>query len=324
MRTFLSAARSLAVPPAIWLAAAIAISAPFPSSAQAQNQALPVPAPQPPPTPQPPQTPQLPETKPDADAAQSVPEVPTTNAPAQSRFAPPRYRLGVVTVPVSLSMGPRFQPPDRPSGDMGQRIVQVQPGSAAQRSGLEVGDIIITANGRKAQTVDDLSQAIAASGGVLELTIRNVRNGQNQRVRVPLDPIGPGPGPGPFPPSRGAPIIAVGVLQTGIVAPGAETTGYAIRTPSGVRFELDLSGRPDFTRLARRLDGRPVLVSGLLESRTGVETGRRTVIVVDSLAADSLRPRPYEPTPIPGFPRAFDAPPNATSPVPGSSDPDPR
>jgi hypothetical protein len=74
-----------------------------------------------------------------------------------------------------------------------------------------------------------------------------------------------------------------GTLQTGIAAIGGETTGVLIKTKDGT-LELDLKDK-DLRADAEKLNGKPVLVSGTLAVRKGVEVGQRLIVTVTSLKA---------------------------------------
>jgi hypothetical protein len=93
------------------------------------------------------------------------------------RAPSPRWALGVYTQPVRLG--------DR----LGLQITQVAPGGAAQRVGLEAGDIIVEANGEMTRSQQDLLRAIAQSGVSLKVTIRDVRTGAMSTVEVALQPL---------------------------------------------------------------------------------------------------------------------------------------
>jgi serine protease Do len=57
----------------------------------------------------------------------------------------------------------------RPVAD-GILVLEVEPGSPADRSSLMIGDLLVSANGRKFRSLDDLGEAIqSAAGGVLRL-----------------------------------------------------------------------------------------------------------------------------------------------------------
>lgn len=71
------------------------------------------------------------------------------------------------------------------NGNMfGQQVTQVIFGSAAQRAGLEAGDIIVTANGTPVQSQETLRQVIQNSGSRMLLKVINVRNGQLVDIQV--------------------------------------------------------------------------------------------------------------------------------------------
>jgi hypothetical protein len=89
----------------------------------------------------------------------------------------PYWALGVYTQPVLVG--------DR----AGLQITQVVAGGAAQRAGLEAGDIILEAGGEAARTQDDLLRAISRSGGTLKAMIRDVRTGRLSTVEVALNPL---------------------------------------------------------------------------------------------------------------------------------------
>jgi hypothetical protein len=77
-------------------------------------------------------------------------------------------------------------------------------------------------------------------------------------------------------------VVVRGTVKMGVMAIGAEATGVTI-TSNGVTWELELSPRQ--LDAARKLDGRKALVKGALEFREGVETGRRAIVKVRSIAS---------------------------------------
>ena len=79
-------------------------------------------------------------------------------------------------------------------------------------------------------------------------------------------------------------VEARGVLKTGIVAIGGETTGTNLTTPSGV-LELDIAKKRDLQAIAEKLDGKEVVVTGHLTIRKGVEVRQRLIVTVTSLKA---------------------------------------
>jgi hypothetical protein len=73
-----------------------------------------------------------------------------------------------------------------------------------------------------------------------------------------------------------------GKLRTGIVAIGGETTGTIIETKDGT-YELELGKDKELRAKAKRLDGKPVVVTGILGVRKGIEVKERKIITVTSL-----------------------------------------
>jgi hypothetical protein len=77
-------------------------------------------------------------------------------------------------------------------------------------------------------------------------------------------------------------VTVTGILHTGVVAIGAETTGVTI-TAKGVTWELDLAKSGDAKKSADKLDGKLVTVKGELERRPGVEIKERWIVTVSEL-----------------------------------------
>ena len=73
---------------------------------------------------------------------------------------------------------------------LGQRtalkIVRVEPGSPAEKAGIEPGDVIVAANGSPITGIEQLGPALRKSGPNLELTIRDTRTGKDVPVAVSL------------------------------------------------------------------------------------------------------------------------------------------
>ena len=70
----------------------------------------------------------------------------------------------------------------------------VEPGSAAERFGLESGDVIRSINGRSILSHSNYVQAMFDSGGFVELWVRNVRDGGMVRLSGSLN-VPPQQGP---------------------------------------------------------------------------------------------------------------------------------
>lgn len=123
---------------------------------------------------------------------------------------PITYTLGVNVIVVTLPGGPVYAGYVAPAPVYGLQITGLTAGMPAQQAGLEVGDVILSINGRNTTNVGDLRAALAASNGHANIVVRNVRNGQNTVVPVWLGPALP-PGtaaapasPAPAPPQPGA------------------------------------------------------------------------------------------------------------------------
>jgi membrane-associated protease RseP (regulator of RpoE activity) len=85
--------------------------------------------------------------------------------------------LGVVGIPVQTTIGPGLQ------------ITQTVPGTVAARLGLEPGDILLSIDGRPVPSMSALRNAIASTGDVFTLKLRNVRTGGVLEQLVSWGPI---------------------------------------------------------------------------------------------------------------------------------------
>ncbi|HUK06948.1 MAG TPA: RIP metalloprotease RseP [Stellaceae bacterium] len=73
-----------------------------------------------------------------------------------------------------MTAGQPFTPPD---------IGQVQPGSAAERAGLQPGDVITSVDGKPVERFEDIQQVVSANQGTpIDLTVR--REGKELTVKV--------------------------------------------------------------------------------------------------------------------------------------------
>ena len=80
-----------------------------------------------------------------------------------------------------------------------------------------------------------------------------------------------------------------GIVQTGLVAIGGETTGTAI-SADGKTYELDFRKRPKLHAMAETLNTRLAVVQGTLQRRMGVERGERWIIMVTGLKPAAVQP----------------------------------
>jgi len=85
-------------------------------------------------------------------------------------------------------------------------------------------------------------------------------------------------------------LVLTGTLQTGIMAPGAETTGVTL-TVSNSSYELDLPTN-ELKKLAQTLSGKQATVKGTLTLKQGVEVKQRRIITVTSLEAANVASQP--------------------------------
>lgn len=74
----------------------------------------------------------------------------------------------------------------------GVRVDSVGYGSAARQIGLEPGDVIVGLNGMPVRCMHDYRRALARSGGVVELEVRDVRSG-NVVTTLPYNLFQPSP-----------------------------------------------------------------------------------------------------------------------------------
>ena len=90
--------------------------------------------------------------------------------PSQGRY------LGIDEQPVADASG------------RGMQVMRVYPGSAAEKAGLQVGDVILSANGYLTQDYGNLAWIIATvpSNGTLQMNVRTARDGATHVVSAQL------------------------------------------------------------------------------------------------------------------------------------------
>jgi hypothetical protein len=79
-------------------------------------------------------------------------------------------------------------------------------------------------------------------------------------------------------------VEARGKLQTGIMAPGGETTGVILQTET-MTVELDFAKNKELRMAADKLNNQVVLVHGTLTMRKGVAVKQRLIVHVTELKA---------------------------------------
>jgi len=139
-------------------------------------------------------------------------------APASVETLPPGPRLGIRTMPVSEDVQQQNNLPDA----NGALIVNVTPGSAAEKAGLAVGNVILAVDGKPIETPQQLAQAIrGAQTGEVELTY--VAGGDATRKKIALD-TGPA---ATAPPATAPPATAPPASEP----PKLELRGRPVATP---------------------------------------------------------------------------------------------
>jgi hypothetical protein len=71
-----------------------------------------------------------------------------------------------------------------------------------------------------------------------------------------------------------------GTLRGGVIAVGAETTGWQLERADGSRVDVDVSKAID---AAGRLDGKPVVIHGGMTKANWVERGERPLLIADRI-----------------------------------------
>jgi hypothetical protein len=79
-----------------------------------------------------------------------------------------------------------------------------------------------------------------------------------------------------------------GKLQTGIMAPGGETTGVIVQTET-MTLELDFGKNKDLKATADKLKNQVVIASGTLTMRKGVAVKMRLIVNVTDLKAAAAK-----------------------------------
>ena len=64
-------------------------------------------------------------------------------------------------------------------------------GTAAQEAGLQVGDRIVTVNGRQICTAEDVKDALNCSDGAVEITVMRSKKTENVRMNPSITTDGP-------------------------------------------------------------------------------------------------------------------------------------
>ncbi len=92
-------------------------------------------------------------------------------------------RPGTADVPLGSTIGVVVERV-RLGSQSGLKVVRVVPNSPAATAGIEVGDVLVGANGQSLDSEDQLEAAFRNSRGSLQLTVRDVRSGREASVTV--------------------------------------------------------------------------------------------------------------------------------------------
>jgi serine protease Do len=97
-------------------------------------------------------------------------------------WPPPRPRLGVFLLEIDGQLAEYFGVP----GDRGLLVSSVSDGSAAEKAGLEAGDVILEFDGRKIETSRDLRKLVRDAEGGRSVTVKILRDEELRDVEVAL------------------------------------------------------------------------------------------------------------------------------------------
>jgi S1-C subfamily serine protease len=121
---------------------------------------------------------------------------PSTASTTPAGQAAPRRSLGLSAETVRLGLRTAL------------KVSSVEPGSPAQKAGIEPDDILVAANGASLTSPDQLGAALRKSGSTLTLTVRDSRTGKDVPVEVVIGgPTAPASFPADIPtanPASGA------------------------------------------------------------------------------------------------------------------------
>jgi serine protease Do len=96
-----------------------------------------------------------------------------------------RGRIGVAVRPIPADAVDEFGLKDR----NGALVASVSPGGAADKAGLEPGDVIVAYNGKPIRNQDDLVQAVVATKPGTTVPVRIVREGQERTQSVTVEEL---------------------------------------------------------------------------------------------------------------------------------------
>jgi Do/DeqQ family serine protease len=174
-----------------------------------------------------------------------------------------RGRLGVLVQDMTADLAQAL----KLGAQTGAIVTQVEPGSAADRAGIKVNDVIVELNGAALQGADDLRNKIGLTRLGTEVTLTFVRDTRRQMVKVKIEPV-----------------AATAAAQNEPPATGGQTTERL----RGAELRNLEPGHPQYGKLAgvlvaRIAEGSPAARSGLREGDVITAVNRQNVGSVDEL-----------------------------------------
>lgn len=99
--------------------------------------------------------------------------------------------VAIVEIPVQLDEdappAPAAAPaPEKPAGDTALQVTEVRPGHALD-AGIEVNDVILSVDGKKVTTTDDLVAAFKASSGTSQIEVYRLKKGKAETVTMAVE-----------------------------------------------------------------------------------------------------------------------------------------
>jgi len=180
-----------------------------------------------------------------------------------------RPKIGIRGEPVRLGLGLRT----------GVKITEVQPDSPGQKAGLEVGDVIVSANGASVSDIESIETAGRSGGPVLKVNVRDSRSGREVPVEVALGEERPAhAGPASTAPAAGGSFRSLGVTVEAATADSLPVVKVAQVTPGSPADNAGI--KPGDAIVA--LNGAVIFAPDLLEEAVKKAGQTFTLTVLDS------------------------------------------
>jgi serine protease Do len=195
---------------------------------------------------------------------------PATRGDTRQHTGASRRKVGIRGEPVRLGL-------------LGRRtafkITEVQPDSPGKKAGLEIGDVIVSANGASVSDLDSIEAAAKAGGPVLKVTLHDVRSGNEVAVAIPLGDEQPTPAGAPSAaPAGSGSIGSLGVTVEAATADSLPLVKVARVTPGSPADNAGI--QPGDAIVA--LNGSVIFAPDLLEESLKKAGQSFTLTVLDS------------------------------------------